>query len=222
MQRVFVVSVDDEVRTFFRDARMMSDKSHLTSYRGMRDEWPGIRALGARGIVVSCYVFHRAVKGAMERRVRQLHVLQELYMVDDESEEADAMTVLRSWVVCLGCSCHDLHGGLKWSLMQYVSSTQMMKDNWVIFHSLRQSSEQIWRSLHAWVAEHITYENYDGPDLTPLYQLFRIEVAWLPRFVELQIRWEDGRLKVAEAFESNPMGLLPVVSALMYLWKFPR
>lgn len=221
MQRTFVVSVDGQVRTYFRDARMMSDKHHLTSYRGFADEWHGVRRMGAKDIVISCYVFDRAVQSAMERRMRQQHGLQELYLLETEPDTA-AETILKSWVVSLGCSCHDLHGGLKWSVMQYVGSKQMMKDSWVIFQSLRQSSEQIWRNLHAWVAEHILYENYDGPDLTPLYQLFRIEVSWLPRFVELQMRWENGRLKVAASWEGNPMGLLPVVSALMYLWKFPR
>ena len=113
-------------------------------------------------------------------------------------------------------------GGLRWALIEYLSKQDLMKDAWVVLQSLRQGGAQVFRVLRDWVEHVIRHEDNDGDDLEPWYSQVGVDDRWMPLFVQLQIRWEDGVLKVSVRFEFDPGGLRPVLTALMYLWRFPR
>ena len=220
-QRLFVSNADGNVVTFFREPREMENKTHLVSYAGMVELWPGLRLAGAQNIVISVYVFDRAVQAPMETRIQQRMAALDLHL-QDEYPDTWVELSLMSWTICLGCGIHDMHGGLKWAVMEYIGDKNLMKDAWVVLQSLRQGGAQVYRVLREWVADVLKYEDNEGDDLTPWYEHIGVEEAWLPLFTELQVRWEDGFLKVSASFETNPSGTQPIVAALFHIWQFPR
>jgi len=212
MQRVFLSDTHQNVVPMFQEPKLMKLKTHLVSYNGLNTMWKGARALGALFVVITVGLFDRAVKSAMELRLRQRQATQNLFLCEEFPQRAAELVTL-SWLVVLGCSIHDMHGALKWAVMLYMANKTLMKDAWVVLQSLRQSSQQIMRFLPGWVATVLKFEDWLGPNLEPLYKIFGICEKWLPLIVRMQIRWDGDVLKVACWLELDPECLKKVGGA---------
>ena len=117
----------------------------------------------------------------MERRLRQRQACFEKYLLDQFPEEASTL-ILRSWVVVVGCTCHDLHNALKWAVLLQLASKEIMRDCWVVLQSLRQSSRQMHRTLREWLGGVVGYKNGDPALLGAMYVLFGVDEPWMPLF----------------------------------------
>ena len=53
MQRCFLSIVSGLTVPLFKEPRLMTSKSHLVSYNGMVELWPGARMDGAKDVVFS-------------------------------------------------------------------------------------------------------------------------------------------------------------------------
>ena len=63
--------------------------------------------------------------------------------------------------------------------------------------SLRQSSAQMHRTLRAWLAGVVSYDDGDSELLHGMHLLLGVEDDWMPFFMELQFRFEPNRVTVA-------------------------
>ena len=134
MQRVFLSDLRNHVAIMFTEPRLMQTEKHLVSYHGLSQLWQGARLQGALDVVISVFIFDRAVKSAMEFRCWQKQYALEIFLADEYPDQAANLIVL-SWVTVLGCSIHDMHGGLKWATMLYLSNKELMRDTWVLLQS---------------------------------------------------------------------------------------
>ena len=75
--------------------------------------FPLIQRLGHKGIVISHYVFDRAVQSSLERKMRQRHGLYHLRMAGVDGESG-GLADLVDWVVSTPCANHDVQNALKW------------------------------------------------------------------------------------------------------------
>eukprot|EP00971_Amphidinium_carterae_P095633 1892224-Amphidinium_carterae.1 len=65
------------------------------------------------GIAISVYCFDRGALGGLKEHLVQKHMLMSGPRFVDEGLN---MKELLDWTICLPCSHHDLHNGLKWAL----------------------------------------------------------------------------------------------------------
>ena len=74
-----------------------------------------------------------------------------------------------------------------------------------------------------WITTFLNYADWCGGDLRELWIMFGIsDDKWLNFLVDLEIRWEDGRLFIAGKFVFDLHGAHKAKVAMMYLYAFRR
>ena len=119
-----------------------------------------------------------------------------------------------------GCFAHDAHNAFKWSVIAYISDRDTMKAAWVCMESLRESYDLLVLQLPTWLGLVLTFEDYLGPSMGPLWSLVGIIDPWLSLLVNLGVRWEDNRLKVNSQYAQDPDILQLVSMILLHVWKW--
>jgi hypothetical protein len=72
-----------------------------------------------------------------------------------------------------------------------------------------------------WIADKIEFSDHADPDiLRRLWLLMGLTDEWVTLFVDLHIRWENGRLCVAEKWRALPTTPEAVTTCLMHVWAF--
>eukprot|EP00974_Lingulodinium_polyedra_P004920 461945-Lingulodinium_polyedra.AAC.1 len=90
---------------------------------------PTLRELGHTGVCIQHYTFDRALQGALYKLFSQHHSIQEKQATArSSSAKVQHLEPNLNWVVCNGCSNHDAHNALKWSLHGFFQNTDLLKD----------------------------------------------------------------------------------------------
>ena len=225
IERAFVQTTnplgDTELCYLGRDPRPMTKgKTSLEIFSACCQFFPVIEMLRKMpGIVVYHFVFDRAMMSAMSTK---LHQRSALYWQDQQSKSsqssagADSLGELLSWVVVAGCSLHDVHNALRWGLRAVLTSiVDVNKSLHIVIESLRNSFSMMQKSLASFVCQHLTVDDCDAHNPEPLFQFWvacglQFEVA--ERVSLLNLRWQDGELKVAKCAAQSSQNILEEVS----------
>jgi len=132
---------------------------------------------------------------------------------------------LFDWVVGSGCALHDAHNALTWSLHTQFKDLELMKDVYIIISSVMNSYDLVHGHLAAWLNEHMHFVPADAlPHSDQLFSLWTA-LGVEPELADvlssdLRLRWEGGRLDVAEVCSAGDNVFGNVAEALFGLWKF--
>ena len=117
---------------------------------------------------------------------------------------------------------HVAHGALKRSLGEFSKDRFVLKSTWVVFASLRSSIGQLGRCASSFVNQRISFENWEM-DMEHAEQMWRIlglPTEVVDELLRLQLRWSDGKLKVAEEVLHCRTLTDAVLKVLKATWKF--
>jgi hypothetical protein len=219
-QRLFLVDGSGNSRVLVTDPVLMADKTAMTHYNCQEMFWQGGRLYGHEGILVSVCIWDRAVFSACKRRQQQRAEAYRIHTEAVSGEGVAHMQWLLHWQVFSPCRAHDCHNALKWSTQLQVSDRATMRSVWIVLESLRNAYSLLVRALPSWLPARLVFQTYQGSDLAGLYRVMGISDEWLPLFVDLQLRWQDGCLMVRadlEHFEDTPK---QISLCLLHIWKF--
>ena len=131
------------------------------------------------------------------------------------------MRDLQTWHTCVGCCCHDVHNALKWSVMEYVSDKNIMRSAWIVLESLRSGFSLLVSEMGSWVARHLSYgDHLDADALRQYWVMLDVGSEYVELLVDLQLRWQDGKLWVAGTWQGNDKLPELITQCFMHVWSF--
>ena len=221
IQRLWLSDVHGDVTPLFQEPRLLADKTALTHYSGHAELWKGARAMGAEHAVLSHHCFDSAVKAPLEHRFRQERNAYE-YMLSVESAATAAQMILWSWFTCVACKAHLFHNALKWAMLVGAAHTTLMRNTWVVLASLTNAFEQLVDELPQWIRSMLAFEDWDPETCRDTWTTLHITGTWLEFICDLQLRFKNGQLWIAEKFANDEHAHDKVKIAILFLWRFRR
>jgi hypothetical protein len=220
VERILLLDSSSSSVVLFGEPRLMGDKTAASHYRAYVDLWGGARSKGHTGLLISHGVWDRAVQGACARLHMQRHAAWRLHHSASDAEEAESAWLFH-WVTSSGCSAHDFTNALRWSNLQFFGSRQLMRAMWIIVESLRSSLDQLIAVLPRWLQLTLEFDDHAGDvDLHLLWSFLDVSEPWCDELVSLQLRFEQGKLKVAQRWSADPSVPQRVANIFMYLFEF--
>ena len=105
----------------------MAEKTAFAHFGASRVLMKTPRELGHGGLCVVFHKYDRALQNAMGRLSRQFQAA----WGDTQEEQQHAGKAFRLWITnwwfCVGCFAHDVHGSLKWSILNYTHDQECMR-----------------------------------------------------------------------------------------------
>ena len=159
-----------------------------------------IRRLGHKGIVISHYVFDRAVQSSLERKLRQRHGLYHLRMAGVDCESG-GLADLVDWVVSTPCANHDAQNAFKWGLNLLGSNqSDVHRALFIAVQSYRNSFDLFHGYLESFVVASLWFCSRRIPHETA-YRFWVdlcVDGDVADQLAELGLWWHNGRLEVAK------------------------
>jgi hypothetical protein len=224
VQRVFLMGLDRRPLPVFRDPVHMGNKTASVHMKAGMDLFPHPRELGHTGLLVDHRVYDRAVMSAMKKLWYRWSLAHHQFTREVEGEAVAHRLWLTHWRSVVGCFGHDCHGGLRWGVFHLLSDKDVVRDSYIAVESLRNGFDVIECNLVPWITAHLQFE--DSPlsveERNRVWMLFGLSGGWLDVAVSLQVRWENGCLKVGiEQLPGEPL-VQRIKGLLMKLFKFSK
>ena len=221
IEKLFLLDTRGGKVALISEPRLLGDKTAWAHYQAQQEFWPLARERGHTDIIISHHMWDRAVKAPCERHQRQRHAALSLALQSHMSEGEAIWTDLCSWFTCTGCVAHDVHNALKWSVFSLINDRSTVKSCWVVLESLRNGYNLLVQEMGQWIADKIEFSDHANLDvLRRLWLLMGLTDEWVTLFVDVQLRWENGRLCVGEKWRAEPTTPQAVTTCLMHVWAF--
>lgn len=210
------------VAALMREPRPMSSgKGSWCIYASAAAFWPGVRSFGHQGPAIAHFAFDRAVHSAVVRKLRQRQA--QMYASCDTDASA-SISWLLDWIIDTGCSAHDIHNGLRWSLEFLVTLPNMLKDYHIVLQSLRQSYDLILRFMRPCLEKHLRFRSVrsDPHEAYNFWLCLAVESDVCELLVDLDV-WVDGdAIFVHESHKTSPALIETLTSCLLYIFKWKQ
>ena len=190
-------------------------------------EWVRVRELGHRGPVIEHYVWDRAGITALERNIRQWHMLRSA-MTDQPGEDYTAADLaLTEFIIVTPCAMHDAHNAFRWGFLSEVKNRDLMRDVYVSVESLRSSSDILGKHIGAWVATRVSLSSHRSEKWVDHRRRLLHALDLEPEVIELvasalQLRWEGGKLHVSDQHPCRLNLVGTIVGCLRAAWRFKK
>ena len=220
VQRLFILPWGGEPTVYFRDPQILGDKTAWCCFSAARGFFPTAREAGHTGLCVSHYCWDRAIYSPMERHFREVHILVAKQLANSRSAAEATMLDLLSWSFSSGCCNHDCHNGLKWGVAAHLTSPELLKDFWIICESLRSGYDILMQHMGHWMSTRLAFVEWDMPDIYEFWTLLGVAPEWVEVLTSLQLRWQDGCLRVSPAWDGDPKLCELVSACLLHVFRF--
>lgn len=204
---------------------LMQDKTAITHWAAAAAFFENPRLDGGHDdILVLHHVYDRALMTSL-RRLHEQHLSLQLDQ-HQENLQDDGLAHLHeltTWQTCVGCCCHDIHGGLRWSVHSYVKDRSLMKSTFISIESLRNGFNLLVKNVGAWLRRVLRFADWEPEfDGRALYELLGLDGVWLEQMAQAQMRFANGFLFVSEAMQRRDDHLQVVTALLLKVWGFQR
>lgn len=220
--RLFCMNSAGESRVVLDEPRPLSDKTSWTHLEAYRTLCAQPRAAGHEGLCIEHFVWDRAVAAPTFRHVRQLHKATEEAMRRKSRSAAPDLMSLLSWQTTSACANHDIHNGLKWSIMSLTADVGVLRGAFICVESLRNSYSSLVQHVTKWVAGILTFEDWGDFPAQQYYTVVGLEPATIELAMTLQARYHQGRFLVSKRYEGCEEVLDMVVTLLLATWSFRK
>jgi hypothetical protein len=208
----------------FTDPLELSDKTAWTAFEVSRRLFSLPRQLGHVGLTVLVHVYDSALYAPLIKRQRQrveAVLLQEGHRRDWAPGFATLMSLL-TWLAAAPCINHSVHNAMKWSVKEYVQDKSCMRSAFIVIASLRNGFVTLTANVSAWVRATLKFEDWGSSArvLPEVWMLLLRDSELIAALSLMQLRFEEGCLKVARLYEDVHDVVNQVVTILMKLWLF--
>ena len=179
-------------------------KSTPAQFEAMILGLKSLRQLGHTGIAVEHYIWDSAGIGALSRQCKQWHS----FMAECWGDESCAGTCadmlwLLEWIFVGPCAAHIAQTAFEWGLWSEFHDKDLFRDAYITIEALRNSFDLLVRHLGIWLATVISFvpalDSDAVNDLHELWVTLGLDPDLALHFAEtLQLRWQNGRLLVAD------------------------
>lgn len=194
-------------------------------FQAMVEFFPLPRALGHRGLLVTHYVWDRAIQPSMSKRAFQRQSLFYASKVQGGENIGEwRLFELLDWQLSTGCACHDAHNALRWAVLPWAGEKlKAFGHLHTTVHGLRHGQHCLHATLHSWLLAHLAFWQ-EAPEEQELYVLWTA-LGCLPELAaelaDLHVLWRDNFLWAHPRHEGHA-DLLPRLSQVLLLvlrWK---
>jgi hypothetical protein len=220
IQRTWAQNLRGDASVMFCEPRRMLNKTAECHFSACRDLMSFPFELGALSLNITHAVFDRAVFSAEDALLRRQHELSLMQVTSSMPLGEGKLLRLLSWYVSTGCCIHDVHNGLKWSIMNVVKDKDLAKNMWKVVASLRSGFSELVAHVSSWVVANIVFKDWEFHNGEKLWTMLGLPSEWVQVLAQLQLRWEDGALCIAVSEQHNDNVISLVVVALMKVWQF--
>ena len=154
---------------------------------------PLIQELNVQSIVVTQYIFDRALFSSLGKRMHQRHSLLHSQNVAG-STLAGHRSCLLDWDVSVGCCNHDCHNALHWALRTQDHFDEHCKSLFLILETLRSSFHYVLEVLPDFLRHHLCVRSDDRDDSDVVRQCWTALGVSAETATQLSIYnlWWDG------------------------------
>ena len=162
-------------------------------------------------LVSPCSRLHRQYMTAFHHAKKQELSVGAAYMFE-----------LLHWFFSARCAMHIAHGALKRALAKFVADKTLMKSSWIVLSSLRNSIGQLHRCGKSWINQRQHFEDWLMPvDVqNVLWRCLGLPSEVIDMLLMLQLRFENGQLKVAKAQRHSKTLSNDIMNVLLAVWRF--
>eukprot|EP00959_Pyramimonas_sp_CCMP1952_P026410 554268-Pyramimonas_sp.AAC.1 len=144
----------------------------------------------------------------MDRHHRQLHAALSMHMKDTMAEADASLCDLLSWYTSDACKTHDIHNGWKAAALEFLVTKEVTRSTFIAIASLRNSFDILMKQVRPWLdmefLKDSAFEDWAVHSVREVWVVLGVDEKWLDELEELQLRYQDGQLKVAAKFSGRP------------------
>lgn len=219
IQRIFLQDSIGSTCVFFTEPEPLQSKHAWCHFEAFRCMFDLPRQMGHHSICVHAHCFDRALFSSVTRHLLQYHAADEL---DRREQDNSRLLECLSWFVSVGCINHDHHNGLKFSALELSRDKSVLKSAFVTVESLRNGFSVLMEGLGPWLKSVVVYEDWAFDDISGLWTTLGVAPEWVEVLVRLQVRFQDGRLKLAAACKTDADARSDLEGALLHVFAFRR
>jgi len=222
VQRCIITDLHGDACTVLEEPLILTRKTAWSHFCAERQLLKTPRELGHTGLAVSSHKFDGALQQTLKRLFRKW---QQVY--DDDQEEKLGRTKayrlwIRNWYESETCAAHFLNGGLKWALMPYIDDPEVLKSAFIVMESCCNGHNLIQEFIGRWILAVMTFTSTAWPEAREFYSTWSLKEETLETAVDLEVRFQDGKLLVSEKHRER-LGLIDLlVVFLLKVWMFAR
>ena len=124
IQKLFLDTLDSPPLTIVEVPIPMASKTAYAHFGARRQLLKTGRELGHQGLLVEFHKYDRAIMSALKRLHEQFSIIIEEQQEDELGIGKAYQLQLTHWLLCEGCSAHDVHNDLKWALLCTIQATR--------------------------------------------------------------------------------------------------
>ena len=221
IQRLFLRDGFGLTIALFTEPRCMIRKTAWAHLSAARDLAPTPCELGHEGPLVYHNCFDKAIHAALDRHLMELHMSVHRQISNGMSLGQARLLSLLTWHTASGCALHDTHGGYRRAMFEYMEDSQLMKDAWCCVEAIRNSMNIMARGILEWLPSVLCFREWDLPVESQrlLWEALGLHAGAIDAQMELQIRWDSGRLCINPAAENNCDAPQAIMTTLLELWR---
>ena len=176
---------------------------------------PLLQELGSQSVVISQYVFDRAIFSSLGKRMHQRHAATHTQR-SSSSLHGQRLSLL-DWDVSIGCCNHDCHNALKWALRSQEPFDEHCKNLFLILDTLRHSFQYILEALPAFLQQSLRVRDDSNEDTTLLVEFWNamgVAADTSNALAALNLWW-DGQTLWVSPDQAQDFDLVSEVSQLL-------
>jgi hypothetical protein len=194
-------------------------------YTAAKQFAPLTQELGHEGICVTHYAFDRAVFGALTSKLFRRHEQQHEHQKATGRTKTGIPKHWLDWAVRTGCAMHDAQNGLKWSLVPFTESSDVVRDLHIVIESLRNSFFVLHSHLGSFLQEAnigFDHEPYNRDQVSEFWVSLGVGADVVETFADLNPWFSGGRLWVSGEWEGNKQLEEHLSRVILYLLRLKR
>ena len=158
------------------------------------------REMGHAGLLVSHYIYDRAVFKPVFRHHRQMHEARAAHERQISDEGTAHLLWLLSWEIGVPCTAHGAQNALKWGLAEWIQEKATLRRCFIACESVRNSFGQIMRVAPSWLARNVRFED-TASCYEEFWQVMGLKQKVVEVLVALELRLHDNCIYVAKRWE---------------------
>jgi hypothetical protein len=181
------------------------------------------RMLGHLGPEVVKFCFDRATCEPLVQHHRERFALENDSLQVPPGQKN--LLKLLTFLLWTACCMHDGHGGFGWQVKEEMSDENFVKGVYVAIKSVRSSYGQLMDHLPEILPDLLEFDReedfgrYNEDLWRQLWNALGLDPAYVHTFLDLHLRFEDGKLRARGSASHDPDLLEKVSGCLLAAWK---
>ena len=203
-ERCFLVASNGERIAVFFEPRRLTNKTAWCHYQAWMELRHDLRASGHDAMVHRHFVYDRAICEPLFRYQCQFFHAEYIREQADRGEARACENHIKTFNTVSECFNHDCHSALEWAIKSVgYGDRDTLRYAFVAVESLRQGYIELVKMVPSWAVGVLRFETIDYDRYLGLWRAVGVDPKLLGLLIELQFRFVNGYLVVADRWREN-------------------